>query len=72
MMSESGGDSPNLLERITGTGGGSSSKSSSGSSSNAKLNKTLSNLNSAIAQLPGKMQTAIGSMELTVKPAGAD
>jgi hypothetical protein len=64
MMSEGGGDDRNILEKITGTG--KSSKPSSSSGGNAKLNKTLNSLNAAISQLPGRMQTAISTAEITV------
>ena len=65
MMSESGGDGPNLLEKITGTGA--AAKSSGGSSGGSnKLDKTLRSLNSAINSLPGKMQTAIATADITV------
>ena len=65
MMSESGGDGPNFIEKITGTG--SAAKSSGGSSgSSNKLDKTLRSLNSAISSLPGKMQTAIATADITV------
>ena len=64
MMSESGGDDRNVFEKITGTGKSPTSSSSSGS--NAKLNKTLNSLNAAISQLPGRMQTAISTAEITV------
>jgi len=63
-MSEGGGDDRNILEKITGTG--KSSKPSSSSGGNAKLNKTLNSLNAAISQLPGRMQTAISTAEITV------
>ena len=64
MMSESSGDDRNVFEKITGTGKSPTSSSSSGS--NAKLNKTLNSLNAAISQLPGRMQTAISTAEITV------
>ncbi len=65
MMSESGGDGPNFIEKITGTGSASKSSGSSSGSSN-KLDKTLRSLNSAISSLPGKMQTAIATADITV------
>ena len=72
-MMEAGDDGPNMFEKAANfVDGGSRGKSTGGGGSNSDLKKTLNSLNASISSLPGKMQTAIGSMELTVKPVGAD
>ena len=46
--------------------GGAPAIGGGGGGSDAKLNKTLRSLNSAISQLPGRMQTAISTADITV------
>ena len=64
-MMEAGGDSPNILERITGTGGD-SKKSSSSSGGSSELKKTLNSLNRTIGSLPQNISTAIQTVEISV------
>ena len=55
-----GGEGAGAAAGGTPTGGG------GGGGSDAKLNKTLRSLNSAISQLPGKIQTAVSTAEITI------